>query len=134
MGNTQDIPKNSENSTKQFTTQLKQWLPFLLTGAGMVLIISAIGINYVMEQQKVSINKTSVVQGVFTQPKTVKVDIEGAVERPGIYEVPNDYRIQDVLITAGGMTAKANRTKISETLNLSQKVHDGQKILIPKIK
>lgn len=73
---------------------------------------------------------------VFTQTessKKVKVDIEGAVERPGVYETTNDSRIQDVLITAGGMTPKANRTYVSQNINLAQKVYDGQKIFIPEI-
>ncbi|MBI3558867.1 helix-hairpin-helix domain-containing protein [Candidatus Gottesmanbacteria bacterium] len=54
-------------------------------------------------------------------------------KQTGVYEVPNDSRIQDVLITAGGMTAKANRKYVSENINLSQKIYDGQKIYIPEI-
>lgn len=92
-------------------------------------MIIALAINYIKTpppEQK----------SVFTQPgivQKVKVDIEGAVEQPGIYEMTNDSRIQDVLITAGGMTPKANRTYVSQNINLAQKVYDGLKIFIPEI-
>lgn len=93
------------------------------------MIILALLLNYFITIQKVSTEKS----GEIIVRKIIKVDIEGAVERPGVYEIPNDSRIQDVLITAGGMTAKANRKYVSENINLSQKIYDGQKIYIPEI-
>jgi competence protein ComEA len=54
------------------------------------------------------------------------VDVSGAVQQPGIYELPQNSRIQDVLDAAGGTTEKADLTVI----NLASVVSDGQKIII----
>jgi competence protein ComEA len=116
------------DNLQQFTTLLRRKLYIVVGGIGVLLMAIALVINYI---------KTPPVEqkAVFTQPgmaQKVKVDIEGAVEQPGIYEVANDSRIQDVLITAGGMTPKANRTYVSQNINLAQKVYDGLKIYIPE--
>lgn len=129
MGNSPDIPKEPAS---QFTTQWPKILPFLFAGAGIILIVSALGVNYYTSKQNTSNQKLGTVQGTLAGQKMVKVDIEGAVQKPGVYEIPNDYRIQDVLITAGGLTVKANRKYLSENINLAQKVSDGLKIWIPE--
>lgn len=109
-------------------SRLKQFTTRILLIIGLTLITLAFLLNYFITRQKVSTEKS----GEIIVRKIIKVDIEGAVERPGVYEIPNDSRIQDVLITAGGMTAKASRKYVSENINLSQKIYDGQKIFIPE--
>ncbi len=66
-----------------------------------------------------------------TSQKEVFVDIEGAVQKPGIYALPADSRIQDALIAAGGMSKDADRMRVSKGMNLAAKVIDGGKIYIP---
>lgn len=66
-----------------------------------------------------------------TKAKEVVVDIEGAVLRPGIHRLPADSRIQDAVLEAGGLSEKADRTKVSQGMNLAAKVIDGSKIYIP---
>ena len=117
------------DNLQEFTTLLRRKLYIVVGGLGVFLMLVALIINYVKKPPAAN-------QAVFTQPgisQKVKVDIEGAVEQPGIYEMANDSRIQDVLITAGGMTPKANRTYVSQNINLAQKVYDGLKIYIPEI-
>lgn len=65
--------------------------------------------------------------------KQLVIDIEGAVIKPGVYKLPEDSRIQDALIAAGGMSDKADREKIAKGLNLAAKISDGGKIYIPFI-
>lgn len=57
----------------------------------------------------------------------IKVDVEGAVLKPGLYALASDARVQDALIAAGGLAPDANR----KTINLAQKLSDGAKIYIP---
>lgn len=64
--------------------------------------------------------------------KTIFIDIEGAVVRPGLYKLPHDSRIQDALIAAGGVSASADREYMSKNLNLAIRLTDGAKIYIPK--
>jgi competence protein ComEA len=54
----------------------------------------------------------------------VLVDVAGAVRRPGLYELVPDARIADAIRAAGGAKPKADM----ESLNLAQRVVDGQKI------
>jgi competence protein ComEA len=64
---------------------------------------------------------------VVTQTITVFVDIKGEVLIPGVYEVNESSRIQDLIKLAGGYTANADRNGI----NLAQKVKDEMVIYVP---
>lgn len=59
------------------------------------------------------------------------IDVEGAVLKPGVYKLEKDSRVQDALIAAGGMSEKADRSKITKSMNMAAKLVDGGKIYIP---
>lgn len=61
----------------------------------------------------------------------VVVDLQGAVEKPGVYKLKEDSRINDLLIMAGGLSEKADREYLSKNINLAQRLSDGIKIYIP---
>lgn len=65
--------------------------------------------------------------------KTIVVDIEGAVLKPGVYKLTDVSRVQDALIAAGGLSSAADRGVIEKNLNLAAKLADGAKLYIPKI-
>ncbi len=60
------------------------------------------------------------------QTTSQKVDIKGAVVHPGVYSIPDDSRIIDVITIAGGLREDAS----TEFLNLSKKVKDEDVIWI----
>lgn len=60
-------------------------------------------------------------------PAPLKVHIAGAVQHPGVVELPPDSRVEDAIQAAGGLTETADIT----TLNLAAQVQDGEKITIP---
>ena len=60
--------------------------------------------------------------------KEVFVDIKGAVRYPGVYKVPSEYRLYDVIMRAGGTTSLADTSQI----NLSSMVDDQMILLIPE--
>ena len=62
---------------------------------------------------------------------TLFVHLEGAVEKPGVYELPVNARVNDLLIRAGGLSAEADREWVAKNLNLAQKLSDGVKIYVP---
>lgn len=72
---------------------------------------------------------------VFTTPEanTIKIDIEGAVAKPGVYKLDFDSIIQDGLVSAGGLSENADRDYVAKNINLAAKLTDGAKIYIPKI-
>jgi competence protein ComEA len=131
----QFIPKDF---WQDFATRWGRKIYLLLGAAGIILLIAGVLLYYYRAFQKTS-GETLGVAGdsgekedsVFTRETTISVHIDGAVEKPGVYEVPNDSRIQNVLITAGGLLAKADRVYLSKSINLAQRVVDGQKIYIP---
>ena len=61
----------------------------------------------------------------------IMVDLGGAVLKPGVYELEKGARINDLLIRAGGLSAKADRDWVAKNLNLADEVVDGQKYYVP---
>lgn len=61
-----------------------------------------------------------------SEPEWIMVDIKGNVVRPGVYEVLNESRVQDVVELAGGFTEEANTL----TVNLAEKVQDQMVVYV----
>jgi competence protein ComEA len=61
----------------------------------------------------------------------VVVDISGAVQHPGIYELTQDERVFTALEKAGGLTANADLGYVQQHLNLAEKVVEAEKIYFP---
>jgi competence protein ComEA len=62
-------------------------------------------------------------------PVLILIDVEGAVDSPGIVSVPEDARVNDAVAAAGGLSDEA----APGALNLAQKVHDGEQIFVPTL-
>ena len=60
---------------------------------------------------------------------TIIVHIVGAVKVPGVYELPANARMNDALRAAHGFVSNADR----DSVNLAEKISDGQKIVFPFI-
>lgn len=58
--------------------------------------------------------------------KTVFVDVKGAVNTPGVYEIDSDKRIIDAINLAGGLSNEADTIN----LNLSKRVTDEMYIIV----
>lgn len=65
-----------------------------------------------------------------TTKNEIIVEISGAVEKPGVYHLPVNSRIEDLLIASGGLSGDANRVWVEKNLNRAAKLGDGQKIFI----
>ena len=57
----------------------------------------------------------------------IYVYVSGCVKKPGVYRLPADSRIYQVVEAAGGMTKKAD----AEGCNLAEALQDGEQIHIP---
>lgn len=77
--------------------------------------------------------KEEEIEPIITEKETVKesetpikVDIKGAIKNPGVYEMDENSRVEDVIQKSGGLlnTASIN------TVNLSKKVEDEMVIII----
>lgn len=63
-----------------------------------------------------------------TEPlsQTITVDVKGAVQKPGVYDLASGSRVTDAIQKAGGLTDKADRRSI----NLAQKLADEAVIYV----
>jgi competence protein ComEA len=59
--------------------------------------------------------------------RSMVVDVEGAVRRPGLVRLPSGSRVADAVARAGGATRRADRSAV----NLAAPVSDGQQVLVP---
>ncbi len=66
-----------------------------------------------------------------TASGTLVVDVEGAVARPGIIELPAGSRVADALRAAGGYTDATDLAAAATSLNLAAPLADGAQILVP---
>jgi len=61
----------------------------------------------------------------------ITIDIEGAVLKPGVYQLDKGLLIQDAINLAGGLTAEADLEKISKEINRADELKNHQKIYLP---
>jgi competence protein ComEA len=87
-------------------------------------------ISFQSESGQVDASSTAISPKVAKQ---IVVDIEGAVEKPGVYKLTADSRIQDALIACGGLSRDADRQQVSQNLNLAAPLIDGGKLYIPAV-
>lgn len=112
------------NNIKEFK------IPLVLGSIGIILIIIAI----TLQIAKISNSSDVVFTPLESTPSSgikIQVDIEGAVENPGVYELNEGKRISDALSIAGGLSKSADNAWIGKSLNLAAKLVDGGKIYIP---
>jgi len=61
------------------------------------------------------------------------VDVEGAVVRPGIFELPTGSRVADAIEAAGGYGPHADLVAAAAQVNLAAILRDGQQVVVPLV-
>jgi len=106
-------------------------IPITFGIIGLLFLGLAIFLTFKNESQKSGV--TFLEEENKSGPTKIKVDIEGAVIRPGVYELSSDQRIQDLLVLGGGLSSSADRAYVAQNLNLAAKLTDGGKVYIPQV-
>lgn len=104
-------------------------IPLLLLIAGVFLVL--VGVRLLSYNSDPQVEFIEATASTISLTKDLKVDLAGAVERPGLYLLPLESRIQDALVLAGGLSAQADRTWVAKHVNLAAKLNDGMKVYIP---
>ncbi len=109
----------------------KHKIPIFLALGGLILL--GLGI-LAIRQASYSEDKIEIISSEerIQAPEKIFVDIEGAVQKPGVYELSSGSRVRDLLISAGGLSSEADREWVEKVLNQAEKLKDGVKIYIPK--
>ena len=119
-----------ESLPSSWTNKLSLYrLPLTILVVG--LLVTLVGIRIYTYSQQTPVEFISQEITANQEKIDLTVHIDGAVEKPGVYSLNADSRVQDVLIYAGGLSAAADRQWVAKQLNLAQKVSDGMKIYIP---
>ena len=110
----------------RFLAKYKVTVGIGLVGLLLIGIGSLTYFKMFQPQEKIEIisEEEEVSQSIFC-------DIAGGVERPGMYELTSGSRVEDLLISAGGLSAEADREWVEKNLNRAQKLLDGAKIYVP---
>lgn len=64
-----------------------------------------------------------------TQLEMLRVHLAGAVNRPGLYEVPVGFLVGDLVNEAGGPAPDADTAAV----NLAERLRDGQQVYVPLV-
>jgi competence protein ComEA len=59
------------------------------------------------------------------------VDVEGAAEQPGVYQLPSEARLVELIRKANGLHNKVDRYYLAKNFNLAKKLADEEKIYLP---
>ena len=71
------------------------------------------------------------VAGVNAGSQKIRVDIEGGINKPGVYEIGSEAILEDLIKQAGGFSAQVDQNRVAQEINRARSLGDGEKILIP---
>lgn len=126
-------PENSENrSVGKSDNRINQIIAAMLGVVGMGILVYGVWEQIKQGEVRVEvISGDSAIRQISDSAKQIVVDVAGAVEKAGVYQLQIGSRIGDALVVAGGLSASADREWVAKNLNLAQEVEDGGKIYVP---
>jgi len=120
------------NSNYQQLPGKALFLDWLLISLGLFLIFLAFAQGQGWLEKEPAISLTTISEAsINKEGKTIFVDIAGAVEKPGLYELPSGARVNDLILACEGLTGWASRSFLEKDLNRARFLQDGEKVYIP---
>lgn len=129
FGDESGFLKSSEEFVSRNRWQVLSALVGLVFVAGGIFLFG----SSFFEQPKVEILGAESQGNQGNMGAEIVAEISGEVQKPGVYKLASNSRVDDLLISAGGLSSSADRTYVEKNINRAGKLVDGQKIFIPKI-
>ncbi len=108
-------------------------MKFIKNNLGIILImVGVIGFIYFNNFQETNNHEEILNNEEFVdieESSEITVEIKGEINIPGIYNVTQDFRVVDLINTAGGLTENADTSSI----NRAKKLTDEMIVIIPKL-
>ncbi len=105
---------------------------------GLVSILAGIWLGLGSASQAQAVQNCPLVESTSSNElpvqeaiELINVDIGGAVEKPGLYELKNGSRYADIISLAGGPTRDVSKEFMAKELNLSKQLNDQEKVYLP---
>ena len=125
---------NSENlgsAISNFGKKInKHKTPFFLLALALLFLLLGLILFYSSGDN--SDSKIEVISESTNNEDNLLVEISGAVKNPGVYEMNEGDRVNDLLIVAGGLSEDADLNWTEKMLNRAEKLSDEQKVYIPR--
>lgn len=111
-------------------TARQRWL--VAGGLGVLLAVAGVAVLRLQSLQREALVPLTLpgeapARSAPAPERKLQVHVAGAVQRPGVYELPSGARVKDALAAAGG----AGNDGHPETLNLAATLTDGDKVFVP---
>ena len=127
-GMTEGVDKKGKFDFEKFFEKNK--LQVIVGGLGVLLlgigVLSAVVLSLKQESSSIEI-----LPAEEEQVSEIFIHIAGAVQKPGLYKLSPDARVNDALAAAGGLAGDADREWFNKSVNLAQQLSDGVKLYIP---
>lgn len=118
--------------------QIWQWLKEHIKLVSLVVLATILGLWQLwpapsVNNDDLTVNSSKTAQKSTSKPtktansKWLIVDVEGAVNKPGVYRLLATARVYDAIQHAGGLTEQADTSAI----NQAQKLHDQSQVFVP---
>jgi competence protein ComEA len=98
----------------------------------LLLLIVATKFGLAINKNNIEINLADHESSINLETKEeqkILVHISGAIDKPGVYELDSNSRLDDLVKVSGGLTSEADVSRI----NLARLLDDGLKIHIPSL-
>jgi len=93
---------------------------------GFLVLVILVGVVILLWQKKNS-PKSSITKN----SSEIRVDIEGAIKKPGVYVLKSEAILEDLVAQAGGVTENIDKIRFAQEFNRAEVLSDGQKIYLP---
>ena len=126
----EEILEGNTESFSDFIYKKRKYLAFIFLG---VIFLGAGVFLFKNSKQDTNIEIVDMASET-TENKEIYVEIAGAVEKPGVYSLPSEARVEDLFVKAGGLASDANKAWMEKYINRAAKLFDGQKIYLQREK